>query len=268
MRKIFTLIMGLFMVFAMNAQPGQMGFNRNLSRPVWMAQQPSYFNVSQEKNVNVYVTRMAGAEVGELVMFDISSGDTFETNVVFYDIPKLLGALDVCAETLSEVSALSRRAKNALVEGMDTIFPRAGIFWMDADTLVASYNNVLRPDITIENGVAKLVITGTAVCRLKFNQTMNDPEFAGDPKITTEYSLVFSTPNEVNELIACITSSVSEKNRHPLPMIPQHAFPRVFDNRFNRNDFNGFMKKLNPTWDETIRPFRPINVRTRIRQNN
>jgi hypothetical protein len=220
-------------------------------------------NSKQEKNVNVYVTRVTGPETAnEIVMFDISSGEEFESNIVFYDIPKLLGALDVCAEALSEVSTLSRRAKNALIEGMDTIFPRAGIFWMDVDTLVASYNNVLRPDITIENGEAKLVITGTAVCRLKFNETMNNPEFSGDPNVTTEYSLVFSTANEVRELVSCIKGSVSEKNRHSQPMIPQHAFPRVMDNRFNRNDFNGFMKRFNPTWDETVRPFRPTEFRS------
>lgn len=249
----------------MIAQPGQMGFNRNLFRPVWMAQQPSYFNASQEKSVNVYVTRMNGAQVGDLVMFDISNGDNFESNIVFFDIPKLLGALDVCAEALAEVSTLSRRAKSALIEGMDTIFPRAGIFWMDGDIIVASYNNVLRPDIVIENGIAKLVITGKAVCRLKFNETMNDPEFSGDSNITTEYSLVFSSPNEVNELVSCITGSVSAKNRIPQSMIPQHAFPRTFDNRFNRNDFNGFMHRFNPTWDSEVRPFQPINVRSRIR---
>ena len=267
MRRIFSFILGMLITassFAQIASP----FRAANSRPVWMGEQQSYFNAASEKNVNVFVTRAFGPDMGDVVMFDISSGENFETNIMFYDVPKLLGALNVCAEALSEVSTLSRRAKNALIEGMDTIFPRAGLFWFDHDTLVGSFNNVLRPDIKIENGEAKLIITGKAVCRVKFNETMNDPEFAGDANVTTEYSLVFSSPNEVNELAACITSSVSAKNRIPTQMIPQHAFPRVFDRNFERSDFNGFMRRFNPTWDPTIRPFRPINMQMRIRNFN
>ena len=267
MKKFFGLILGVLISVTSFAQMPS-PFRASNVRPVWMGEQQSYFNAASEKNVNVYVTRAFGPDMGDVVMFDISSGENFETNIMFYDVPKLLGALNVCAEALSEVSTLSRRAKNALIEGMDTIFPRAGLFWFDKDTLVGSFNNLLRPDIKIENGEAKLIITGKAVCRVKFNEVMNDPEFAGDPNVTIDYSLVFSSPNEVNELAACITNSVSSRNRTPIQMTPQHAFPRVFDRNFERSDFNGFMRRFNPTWDPAVRPFRPINIQMRFRNIN
>lgn len=281
MRKILFVI-AMFMVILCQAQPGPgAGFRPMLQpsygtqRPVWVAQQPSYYNSSLERNVNVFVTKvgMPGSEdMSEMVIFDIAGEEITpgvykdRQTIMFFDIPKLLGALDVCAEAFSEVQTLSRRAKNALIEGMDTIFPRAAILWMDADTLVGSYNNVLRPDIKIDNGQVKLIITGTALCRVKFNDTMNDPEFSGDENVKTDWSLVFSSAKEVNELAACISSSVSERNRIPTPIRPQHAFPRVFDRNLNQDNFNGFMRRWNPTWDPEARPFSPVDMRARMRR--
>lgn len=263
-----------------SAQPGQgMGFrpmmqpSYGIQRPVWMNEQPSYYNSNLNRNVSVFVTRMGMGEdsMNEIVLFDIAGQETSpgvyadRQTIMFFDIPKLLGALDVCAEAFSEVQTLSRRAKNALVEGMDTIFPRAAILWMDADTLVGSYNNVMRPNLKIDNGQVTLTISGTAVCRVKFNETMNDPTFAGDEKVKADWTLVFSSAAEVNELSACISASVSAKNRIPVQMRPQSAFPRVFDRNLNQDNFNGFMRRWNPQWDPDARPFRPFEMKARMR---
>lgn len=262
MKKFLFIIVMAIMSLSSYAQPAFGGSMPQAMRPIWTATQPSYFNVNMDRNVNVFISRsfdQNGSIPAETVMFDIAGtgefADAGRQTIIFFDIPKLLGALDVCYETLSEVSTLSRRARNALVEGMDTIFPRAAVMWNNNDTLIASYNNVIRPDIKIESGQAKLIITGKAVCRVKFDETMSDPTFAGDENITTEYSLVFSSAAEVAELESIIQNSVSEKNRRPVWMRPQNAFPRVFDRDLKQNDFNGFMHRFNPTWDPTVRPF-------------
>ena len=254
-RLIFSIICFLMMITCV-AQP--MRFSNRT--PIWMHEQPSYYNSAQDKKVNVYVS---DAFQNESVVFDISNDKELETNIVVFDIPKLLGALNVCSEALSEVSTLSRKAKNALIEGIDTIFPRVGIMWFDNGTLVSSYNNTLKPDIEIDGGVAKLVINGTAVCRTIFNETLFDPNFSGDENITNDYTLIFSSSEEINELISCIMGAVSDEHKRGVAMNPRQVFTRVFDSNLKRNTYDGFMRRFNPIWDPSQRPFRPFNFESR-----
>lgn len=256
MKRILFNILFLLITITCVAQP--MRFSNR--RPIWMHEQPSYFNSAQNKKVNVYVS---DAFQNESVVFDISNEEELETNIVIFDIPKLLGALNVCSEALSEVSTLSRKAKNALIEGIDTVFPRVSIMWFHDGALVSSFNNTLKPDIEIDGGVAKLVISGTAVCRVIFNETLFDPEFSGDENITNNYTIIFSSSEEINELISCIMGSVSDEHKRGIQMNPRQVFTRVFDSNFRRNTYDGFMRRFNPIWDPNQRPFRPFNFESR-----
>lgn len=256
MKKLLFSILCFLITITCVAQPIRFS-NR---RPIWMHEQPSYYNSAQGKKVNVYVS---DAFQNESVVFDISNNEELETNIVIFDIPKLLGALNACSEALSEVSTLSRKAKNALVEGIDTIFPRVSIMWFHEGTLVSSFNNTLKPDIEISGGTAKLVISGIARCRLIFNEKLFDPEFSGDENITNDYTLIFSSPEEINELISCIMGAVSDEHRRGIAVNPRQVFTRVFDSNLKRNTYDGFMRRFNPIWDPNQRPFRPFNFESR-----
>ena len=202
MKKSVLFIFGLFLSLVAFGQP-----RTPFRNPIWMGEQPSYFNSKQNKNVRVFV----GRTDNDFVTFNISDvDDTNDVNIMFFDRNKLLTALNVCSEALAEVSTLSRKAKRAIVEGMDTIFPRAAIMWHDADT------------------------------------------FSGDPDVTLDYSLVFSSSHEVDELIQCIVNNTE----HPVfgNISIQEAFPRVIDRNHNPHTFNGFMRRLNPTWVPQRRP--------------
>ena len=245
MKKIFVLM--LFSLLTISNSFGQIFMApSNVSKPIWEHKQRSYFNDNQNRRINVYVVNSNNSET---VSFDISTTHEdyrpFETNISFFDIPKLIGALKVCAEALDEVSDMPRKMKKSLIEGMDTIFPRASIMWYNEDTLVASYNDILRPNIRYKNGKPRLIITGTAVCRVKFNDKMLDEYFAGDPNVITDYSLVFSSSKEINELIDCITKSVSPSNRVPMHMNPRLVFPRIIPRRqfvpFGINEYRRYL---------------------------
>lgn len=204
---------------------------------VSFAQRPIWNNFNSD--VMVFSTVDNGRDA---VTFTIEDNH----NVVFYDIPKLLSALTVCSEVLDQATSLSKKEKNALIQGMDTIFPRASITWHADNVLVMSYNEILRPDIQIVNGQAKLIITGTAVCRTKFDQTMLDPAYSGDANITTDYTIIFENIKDINDLIGRIQSSVSAQNRRFTRMVPNQAFPRVIDRRFRPIPFNTFMNRRRP----------------------
>lgn len=178
----------------------------------------------------------------EIVSFHIEDNHT----ITFYDVPKLLSALQVCSEVLNQTSDLPKKNRNALIAGMDTIFPRAAIAWHYEDTIVMSFNNKLNPDIKVLKKQSKLVITGEAVCRLKLNETMRDRSFSGDANITTTYTMVFNSAEQVNNLITSIQNNVSAQNRRFNRMVPQEVFPRVFDRRFRPTPFNTFMNRRRP----------------------
>lgn len=176
----------------------------------------------------------------EVVSFQIENDHT----IIFYDLPKLLSALQVCSEVLDQAS--STKSKKALIAGIDTIFPRAAIFWHYEDTIVGSFNNSLTPDIKVLKKQAKLLITGQAVCRLKLNEAIRNPEFSGDANITTTYTMVFNSAEQVNNLITSIQNNISAQNRRFNRMVPDQVFPRVIDRRFRPIPFNTFMNRRRP----------------------
>lgn len=178
-----------------------------------------------------------------LVSFELTE-EYSGTQVVFYDTEKLVDALTTCKEVLTEVGSISRKARKALIEGIDTLFPRAIISWHVEDTMVVSFNNVLKPSIQVIDGKTTLNLSGKAICRLKFGSPdMISEVYDGDLNTHLDYTISFESPEDIDNLLVKINTR-APKRRFIRPTPPFLAFPVVYDQDFHTHSYGSFIKRF------------------------